>query len=268
MTQTAYELKLAKYEGPIQKLLELIEARKLEITEISLGEVTDDFLKHLESLKRAGAEEGGSSLRLLAEFIVVASRLIFIKSKSLLPDFNLTGEEEAEIKDLTERLKFYREMRPALKNIAELWREKEAAFARPYLMSLGLWMVPRPDLERHQNGSDLRFFYPGGNVSDSALAQSLKRLLSTFEEYIKEAEVVHEKIINLDEKIREIIARLEGLESANFRDLAQGRGKQDQIATFLAVLHLAREQMLLVEQEGRDSDIIIKRASAKQHGDV
>src|SRR3989338_9156814 len=102
---TAYEFKTEKFQGPLEKLLELIEDKKLEITEISLAEVTNDFLQYLKTLTDAdnmqtnaegNAEQSGNlavnqieireNLRLLADFIAIASRLILIKSKSLLPD--------------------------------------------------------------------------------------------------------------------------------------------------------------------------------------
>ncbi len=263
-----YELKLAQYTGPLEKLLELIEAREMEITEISLAAVTDDFLRYLEELRKKEGDKPGdhADMRVLADFIVIASRLIFIKSKSLLPDFNLTGEEESEIKDLEERLKLYREFRPALKNIAELWHLHNSALARPYFMNLANWMIPRPDLSRHEDRPDLRFFYPGSNLTAGALEGGLHRLLDVFESYIKESEIIHDKIVSLDEKISQIIERFKNIESASFRDVANGASRADTIIAFLAILHLAREQILMVEQEGPGSDIMITRNNSNNHG--
>jgi len=89
-----YEVKLEQFTGPLNKLLELIEARKLEITALNLAEVTEDFINYIRSLEK------GADPEILADFIVVASRLILIKSKTLLPSLELTEEEEGEIKDL------------------------------------------------------------------------------------------------------------------------------------------------------------------------
>jgi segregation and condensation protein A len=132
-----YELKLEQYSGPLEKLLELIEERKLEVTEISLGQVTEDFLRHLNDLKaKTGALQEGdpvehsvrAHLRLLVDFIIVASRLILIKSKSLLPGLELSGEEEADIKDLERRLFIYKELKPAMRLIASLWKSPHGSF--------------------------------------------------------------------------------------------------------------------------------------------
>ena len=83
-----YELKLEKFSGPLEKLLELIEEQKLDVNEVSMANVTDDFLKYLDEFRKEGAhaEEFRADLRLLADFIAVASRLIFLKSKYLLPN--------------------------------------------------------------------------------------------------------------------------------------------------------------------------------------
>ena len=85
-----YELTLEAYQGPLDKLLELVEAKKMEVTEISLAEVTADFLDYLKKL-----EAENVSQTLLADFLVIASKLIFIKSKILLPSL-FAGEEETE----------------------------------------------------------------------------------------------------------------------------------------------------------------------------
>src|SRR5262245_8487868 len=92
-----YALRLQQYEGPLEKLLELIEERKLDVNEISLAEVTDDFLKYLEQLPAVAPA-------LLADFLTIGSRLVLIKSKSLLPELPLSAEEESDIKDLERRL--------------------------------------------------------------------------------------------------------------------------------------------------------------------
>ena len=91
-----YKLKIFDFEGPIEKLVELIEDKKLEINELSLAQITADFLNYLESLtsKIQSEENKKEYLQILSSFVVIASRLIFIKSKSLL-NFNLEKDEEA-----------------------------------------------------------------------------------------------------------------------------------------------------------------------------
>lgn len=269
----AFELKLAQYSGPLEKLLELIEEKKLEITEISLASVTDDFLRYLSELKavklaEAGEELSDPDLRTLADFIVIASRLIFIKSKSLLPDLTLTAEEETDIRDLEKRLKFYQELRPAMKVLARLWRRGSTELSRPYFLNLAHWIIPRPpqdksyQLAHPEEGKEIKFFYPGRNVNVINIQNSLNKIFDGLEVYIKETQVIREKIVSLEEKINEVVARVREIQETSFKKLSESKSKSEVIVTFLAVLHLAREQLVLIEQAGHLSDIIIKHKTA------
>ena len=250
-----YELKLAQYSGPLDKLLELIEARQLEITQISLAEVTDDFLRYLTSIKDAVSDGTHADLRLLADFIVVASRLIFIKSKSLLPDLTLTESEEEDIHDLEHRLKLYRELRPAMKHLTKLWQLGHGLHDRAYFLNLGRWFMP----DATAGEAEPTFFYPGRNTTDANLRDNLSHLFVSFETLIKENEVIQGTILSLEEKISEITQKLKTLAATSFADLSRAQPRGERIVTFLAILYLAREQLIYVEQVSHLSDIIIRK---------
>jgi segregation and condensation protein A len=263
-----YELKIAQYSGPLEKLLELIEERKLEITEISLAEVTDDFLKYLETLRAVDSGEEGrtvrTDLKVLADFIVVASRLVFIKSKSLLPDLSLTQEEEEDIKDLEHRLKLYRELRPAMKHLAQLWKEGESTASRPYFLNMAHWVIPQPPAGGTyamgvEEGTQVKFFYPGRNLDLPGLQGMLAKLFDQLQSFTQESQVIHDKIVTLEEKIKEIVSRVKEIQATSFAHLSAERPKGEVIVTFLAILHLAREQLISLEQAGHLSDIIITK---------
>lgn len=248
-----YELRLEKFQGPLDKLLELIEERKFDVSELSLAQVTDDFLRYLRSLTNSegllresalSERESASRLRLVADFIVVASRLILIKSKHILPDLILTGEEEIEIKDLERRLKLYAELKPMMKNIARLWSGKKASFGRPYFLEIG---------------SSSGVFYPGENLELRAIVAELAKLFESIKRLELETETIKEKIITIEEKIKEIMERLRAEKETKFSHLAGAKTKQEILAIFLAILHLAREQLIFLEQAERFSDILIKR---------
>lgn len=249
-----YELKLEKFQGPLDKLLELIEERKFDVSELSLAQVTDDFLKYLRSLIDAdksapiNADSADSRLRLVADFIVVASRLILIKSKYLLPDLTLTGQEEADIKELERRLSLYAELKPMMKNIARLWSGKKASFGRPYFLELG---------------SSSGVFYPGESLDLGTMIVELAKLFESIKRLELETQTIKEKIITIEEKIKEITERLRSEKETKFTNLAGAKTKQEIIALFLAILHLAREQLIFLEQAGRFSDIIIRKHEAR-----
>ncbi len=260
-----YHLNLEKYQGPIEKLLELIEARELTITEISLATVTDDFLKHLERITadyREAKEQGATHfsneayMRLLSDFIVVASRLIFIKSKSLIPDIKLSDEDEADIKDLEDRLRLYKELKPLMKELSVRWKRGNTAMGRPYFLHVkGLLLAIKA-----QAGLGEAMFSPGTSLSLTPLSDSLKKLLAYTQQPIVEETVIQEKIVTLESKIKEMVVRIRELKETTFKGMMGEGSRMEAVVAFLAILHLAREQLVSLEQEHHGSDIIIRHA--------
>ncbi len=104
METESYTVKTTGFEGPFGLLLDLIEKRKLFINDVSLASVTEDYLNYMNKL--GGLNSCGSTE--ITSFILIASTLILIKSKSLLPNLDLTVEEEGDIKNLEERLRLYK----------------------------------------------------------------------------------------------------------------------------------------------------------------
>ncbi len=247
----------------MDKLLELIEEKKLEITEISLAEVTNDFLQYLKVLTAAkdsaSAQEGfvvnpleiRENLRLLADFIAIASRLILIKSKSLLPDAPLTSDEEAEIKDLEIRLKIYRALKPAMKLLEKRWGEGEREFSRPYFLNASF---PRA-------ASGMNAFFPGGNLSMESLIASVERIAAVVQKFTAEEDTIAKEMVSVEEKMKEIIERLEKFSEVSFSHFSGDRSRSEIIAAFLAILHMAHDQLIFLEQKAGFSDIMIKKSA-------
>jgi segregation and condensation protein A len=252
-----YQLKLDNFSGPLEKLLELIEAQKMDVSEVSMARVTDDFLKYLESLKKSNllgdvAEEMALDkvrldLRVLADFIAVASRLIFLKSKYLLPGLALTDDEEADIKDLEDRLKRYQELKPALKYLNELWSERHTSYSRPYFLGQGKGLAPGQTV-----------FYPGQNLDLETLHGALEHIFESIQVNELETETIREKIITLEEKISEVLGRMQQGGDTHFKNLSGDKSRSEMIVVFLAILHLAREQLILLEQIDNFSDIMVR----------
>jgi len=250
-----YELKTDHFSGPLEKLLELIEGQKMDVSEISMAKVTDDFLKYLEKIKNNEFDEVQKveaifhvDLRVLADFISVASKLIFLKSKYLLPGLALTEEEERDIKDLEGRLKIYQELKPALRHLAKMWRESHRAYSRPYFLGRGGGLAAGQSV-----------FYPGKNLALEALVGSLGRIFETIKTFELETETIKEKIVTLEEKISEVLAMIQREGDMQFRRLSGTETRADMIIAFLAILHLAREQIVLLEQLDNFADIVIRK---------
>ncbi len=248
-----YELKTEQFSGPIEKLLELIEARKLEITEISLSAVTEDFLSYMKKLASSdlGEKPSPMALRLLADFIAVASRLIFLKSKSLLPAGEIDEDEEGELKDLEYRLRLYAELKPAVRALALAWKNVKPQYSRPYFMTHQF-----SSLDGSGEGA---VFYPGGNVSLESLTAAFNNLLSNFKSVEIDTQTIREKVISLEEKIKEIITKLGETANSSLKSLSVSKTRSEIIVIFLAILHLAREQLVHLEQKGNFSDIMVRK---------
>ncbi len=249
-----YELKTQNFTGPLEKLLALIEAEKMEIGEVSMAKVTDDFFKYLENF-RSGGGEGEEKfrvdLRVLADFISVASKLIFLKSKYILPGLALTADEEADIKELEIRLRHYQALKPALAALNKLWRANHRSYSRPYFLDRAMGA---------QAGQSL--FYPGPHLTIEGLTAALAKIFDTVTAYSFETETIKEKIITLEEKISEVIGRIQNEGDLHFRHLSGEKSRGEMIVLFLAILHLAREQLIILEQVDNFSDIMVKQNAA------
>lgn len=230
---TNYELKTEKFSGPVEKLLELIEAKHLDITELSLAEVTADFLHYLKTLEK-------TEPRVLADFVVVASRLLLIKSKALLPVLEVSEEEEKEIKDLEERLKLYQQFKSARENIKKLWSEKPLVFSREFL------------------AFQPAFFYPPKDLSAGQLQQAISRILSDLNQFILETKNIKISIISLEEKMNEMLERVRS-SAIKFKDLIKDKSRSEIVALFLAVLHLLKNEMVQADQKEHFAEISISK---------
>lgn len=232
-----YELVLEKYQGPIHKLLELVEEKKLEITQVSLSEVTSDFLSYLEKLE---AEVGHHIL--IADFLVIASKLVLIKSKTLIPALDLSEEEEEDIKNLESRLKIYQELKKVQAYIKSGWSEYPQMAYRDFLMSLGV------------------VFYPPNELTLEDLRKSVAKITSEIEKILKPVEIVKSEMVNLKEKITEILSRITE-RPVQFRFLKNGKERSEIIVLFLAILHLVKDQLVFVEQGDHFQEITIAKRS-------
>ena len=230
-----YERVLSVYKGPLDNLLELVEEKKMEITRISLAEVTADFLKYLKKL-----ETGPTNHALIADFLSVASRLILIKSKVLLPTLELTAEEESDIKNLEARLKIYAELKGAQKIIKSLWSDYPKIGTREFLSGL-------PPT-----------FYPPSRLKKEGLSPSLARILEELQRFLKPVETLRIEVINLKTKIEEILKKLTATPK-KFRELQKDGSRSEIIVLFLAILHLIKEELVWVEQETHFAEIKIAK---------
>src|SRR3989339_2092263 len=136
-----HKFSLEQFEGPLDLLLQLIEKQKLQITEISLAKVTDQYLNYLDQNKDIPKTE-------VADFLLIASKLIYLKSKYLLPDFSLADEEDSA--SLEKQLRIYRQYYEASKLVDKQFSDlSKVSYARllPYKLPIEKGFAPPTSLD-------------------------------------------------------------------------------------------------------------------------
>jgi segregation and condensation protein A len=232
MIKSAFKVKQGDFEGPFALLLELIEKDKLSINDISLSKVADEYLEYVRGLDNYPLDD-------IAGFVVVASTLMLIKSRSLLPGLKLTEEEEESIEELEKRLFLYKQIKKLSKNI-------KASFGKKRLFKREPFLEVEP-----------QFIEPKG-IEAGSLFEALKKLVESIP--VKEIipETVVRKVVSLEEKIKELINRIEEKIEISFSDFAKNkREKIEMIVSFLAVLELVKRGIVMVNQEEQFSNISI-----------
>lgn len=231
---TSWHIKTHVYEGPLEALVDLIEKRKLLVNDVSLTQVADDFVAYVQTLESLPHD-------VTADFLLVASTLLLIKSKSLLPELPVTHEEQASMEDLARRLKAYQHTRIASQKLRTLFGE------RMMFSSLG-------------SGERPHVFVPSKETDKGVLKEVLRSLISTFPPLQKREQVSVQPTITLEEVMKDIGARVLKTARMSFRSLLKdGRGdKATLIISFLATLQLAREGVVSLEQPHAFGDIDIE----------
>lgn len=227
-----YEVKITNFSGPLDLLLKLVEEKNLEITELSLKEVTEDFLRHLQENQNIPLDE-------LADFLVIASTLILIKSKAILPFLKLSQEEEQEVIDLENRLKLYKIFKDLSLNLKAILEKKQILF---------------PRISKSIENLNNTYFFPPKRFSLEELSQVFSNIIKDLE--IKEPlpEKRIQKAISLKNRIEQLINSLEDIfknkDQCEFHEIVKEKNnKLDLILTFLALLHLVKEKIIFLKQE-------------------
>jgi len=236
---SGYVIETRVFRGPLDLLLDLIEKEELDITQIALAQVTDQYLDYLSRLPRRDPAE-------LSAFLWVAARLLWIKSRVLLPRPPLAvgeeGEEEGE--DLVRRLQEYRSYRQA----AGFLEERLKAGWRS-------WGRVSPPVLPPSRPAELE------GVSLEALLAALQRRLA--ELAVEEGRPRPPSArVTLVEKARLIYERLRSHPEVSFQDLlAESSSREEVVVTFWAVLELFKRCWITLEQEELFGPIVIRRRS-------
>ena len=233
-----YRVRLEVFEGPLDLLLHLIEKQELDITTVSLAAVTDQYLEYIARLDRLNAET-------LADFIVVAAKLLLIKSRALLPvPPSLLGEREEDVgDDLVRQLREYKKF----KQLARQLRQREESGLRAYLR-----VASPPRLEPKLDLS--------GVTLDDLLA-AVREALAVKPLAPPVDGVVSPVIVTIADKIEVIEKWVARKGSFSFqRLLRKASSRLEIIVTFLALLELIKGQHVQVQQDRLFGEIMVSRA--------
>ena len=246
-TSPTYQIHLPSFEGPLDLLLHLIEKRQLEITTISLVAVTDQFIDYL----RVQPEQ---PIARLAEFVALASRLLVIKSRSLLPRSNRpedeaeTAEALADAEEIRRNLLEYK----LAKEIAALLRERADAGLQSFART-----APPQGVEEALAWTPPRLT----GLSVSALSAAFQRVLA--ERLDREPEELPLPVVTVAEKIAEIEALLVTQPAITLGDLlAEQTRRIIIVVTFIAVLEMWHLHRVAVRQDDPFGEVYIERATA------
>lgn len=228
--------KLHNFEGPLDLLLQLIEGQELEITNIAIAEVAEQFMHYLGTVEERHPEE-------LADFLVIATKLLLLKSQSLLPYLEAT--EEVDPQELAVQLKMYKRYADAANILAGALADRSFAFAR----------------RRSRQPQNVVFIPPPG-LTTSTLRVMFQDVLQSLEAIVRLPQAAMEKVMSMREKfchIQEVLSR--GMRAHFYELLASADDRHEVVLTFLALLELVKQQAICVKQKTPFGDIEIEKLS-------
>ena len=231
MDSAGFSIKTEVFEGPLDLLLSLIEKRKLLINDISLSSVTDDFIAYTKRI-------GDFPISQAAHFVLIASTLLLLKSRSLLPTLTLTDDEMGSIEDLEHKLQLYKYFKKLSRGVADIFG-KNIIFPRTFVKS-----------------SD-PIFSPPSDLSVQLIDSSIKNVLNYLPKEALTPEVIVQKMVSLESMIESLADRIQKNMRMSFKEFSgMGKSKKiDIIVSFLAMLELVKQELISVKQEEHFGDI-------------
>lgn len=231
---SSYSFSLENFEGPLDLLLSLIDESKLDISDISLAKITDQYLDYVKNNQTLSMEE-------IADFLIVSARLLYIKSKLILPEAFLSGVEDDDEQDLARQLKIYKEYHDAKKVIQKIINKNNFTYSR---------IVPLFQVKKE--------FVPPKNIDCNDMKFVMEKLISSIKPILQLPKKLIDKTINIKEKIDHIQELLSRGENVRFSEFIKDKGnKTEIIVSFLAMLELIKQRTLSANQDYLFEEITI-----------
>ncbi|MES1045735.1 segregation/condensation protein A [Bacillus obstructivus] len=240
-----YNVKIDAFEGPLDLLLHLINRLEIDIYDIPMAAITEQYLIYIHTMKEL-------ELDIASEYLVMAATLLAIKSKMLLPKHEEELEEDFEYEedprdDLVEKLIEYRKYKEAAQELKHLEEERGQIFTKPP-SDLSEYMK---DIQIDQQQSDVTIYDMIGALNKLLRRKKLQKPLST---------KISRQEISIENRMEEILNDLTSISGRrSFFTLFEIPDKHHIVITFLAVLELMKRNEILVEQEGNFEEIFVAR---------
>jgi len=226
------DFKLQQFTGPLDLLLNLVGEQKMNISDVSLSTVTEQYLQYLEKLEEREPEE-------MADFLLIAARLLLLKSKKLLPQLM---PEEDEGPSLEDQLRLYQAFVEASKKLNKRWLSGVRSDFR---------------VEPPRRPSE---FVPPKNLNQTLLQEFFLKLLQRIRPLPELPQARMDKAVSVRDKIETIRALLQKAESVSFRELlGKASNRSEIIASFLALLELVKSENIVLRQKKTFEDILIEK---------
>lgn len=241
-----YAIKIENFEGPIDLLLHLIDKNKMNICDVKLSEITDQYIEYIKKMEEM-------NLEITSEFLVMASTLIYIKSKSILPK-NVEEEEEISEEELLHRIIEYKKYKEITKNLRQMYEESDVRYYKaPENIKL-----PKQELKENQ--------YNEENIV-SVYKQLLERNTQKINENAKNIEKIaitdtYTVASKVKEMLKELIKKPKFVFNALFS--LNKCEKEEVITAFSGLLELSRRNKVVTSQEEIFGDISVQKHNKVQ----
>lgn len=243
-----YSIQTKKYEGPMELLMDLIHRNKIDISDISIFEITEQYVDYIDNMEKF-------DLDIVSDFIDMASKLLEIKSRYILYlKYNLEEDEDPR-KELQEKIEEYQKIREITDELREEIKEYEDRFYR--------------EKEEYLEEDDL-------DLAEISI-ESIKNIINKLFKEIDEQDT--EEVLNKNKKLKEIIeiknisveSRMDSIRNniisrkkIKFSDLIKSGSKKEIIANFLAVLELIKLKEIVIKQKSIEDEILIEKKENSQ----
>ena len=244
------KIKVADFEGPFDLLLHLIKKNKMDIYNVEIYKITNQYLQYLDEMKEM-------DLEITSEFIVIAATLIEIKSKSLLPKAKVEEENEEDVeKRLMQRLIEYRQIKAVSGFFKERYQNSGEIYSKkPEIIE---------EVKTAPNNDDIF-----KNLTLLDLYNIYNNVLEHYYNKRNTVNVVQKKIyvdkFKVEDKMNELMDKFQSEKIIKFRSIInESECKLETVVSFLALLELIKLRMITVYQEGNFGEIMMKRRVANE----